>query len=311
MSRRALITGVSGFTGRHLARQLVAAGWAVTGTVRSRAAGVPGVDEHVVGLDEWARVRELVESCRPDVVYHLAAIVDTVTTPDLHMLYRTNTLGTASVLDAVLASGLHPRVLLASSAFAYGLVANGGECVAEDTPLRPLTPYGASKAAAEAIALQWWRQTGIDLVVARGFQHTGPGHVGAYALADWAAQLASGATTLEVGSLDVVRDYLDVRDVASAYAALAEHGRPGEAYNVGSGVGRTMRQMLDGLVTAFGRRVEIRRAVGRFRASDQPVFVADITRLTTDTDWTAAYTLDETMRDLAASATATTTPKPR
>lgn len=302
MSRRALITGVSGFTGRHLSRKLVAEGWKVTGTIRSRRSGVEGVDERHVDVADWDRLRRLVAEVRADVVFHLAAVVDTVTTPDLAALYRTNTVGTAAVLEAVLDSGSSPRVLVASSAFAYGRVAAATDRIAENTPLAPVTPYGASKAAAEAIALQWWRQTGLDVVVARGFQHTGPGHVGAYALADWARQLADGARVLDVGNLDVVRDYLDVRDVATAYAALVEAGRPGQVYNVGSGVGRSMRQMLEGLVRAFGQEVEIRTAARRFRASDQPVFVSDIAKLRRHTGWLPTYSMEQTLADLARFA---------
>lgn len=304
MSGHALVTGVSGFTGRHLARHLLAEGWSVTGTVRARAADVDGLDERRVDVDDWPGLRSLVAEVRPDIVYHLAAVVDTVATPDLGLLYRTNTVGTAAVLDAVLRSGTAPRVLVASSAFAYGLVAEDADNIGEDTALAPVTPYGASKAAAEAIARQWWRETGVDLVVVRGFQHTGPGHVGAYALADWARQLAVGATTLKVGNLDVVRDYLDVRDVAAAYVELAESGRPGEVYNVGSGVGRTMGQMLDGLVEVFDRDVEIRSDVGRLRPSDQPVFVADVAKLRRDTRWMQKYPIEQTLADLAYSALA-------
>ncbi|GGN09649.1 GDP-mannose 4,6-dehydratase [Terrabacter tumescens] len=302
MTRHALVTGVSGFTGRHLARRLLADGWSVTGTVRSRSAEMDGVEERQIDVDDWRGLRALVAEVRPDVVYHLAAVVDTVTTPDLARLYRTNTIGTAAVLDAVSRSGTASRVLVASSAFAYGRVTHGADKIHEDTPLAPITAYGASKAAAEAISQQWWRQTGVDLVVARGFQHTGPGHVGAYALADWARQLAAGATTLEVGNLDVVRDYLDVRDVAAAYLELVEAGRPGEVYNVGSGIGRSMRQMLDGLVEAFERDVAIRSDVGRFRPSDQPVFVADVAKLRRDTRWVPEYPIEKTLADLARSA---------
>jgi GDP-4-dehydro-6-deoxy-D-mannose reductase len=176
--------------------------------------------------------------------------------------------------------------------------------VSEETRLAPETPYGASKAAAEAIALQWWRQTGIDLVIARPFQYTGPGHVGPYALADWARQLAGGAPSLEVGNLGVVRDYLDVRDVTAAYVELARSGRPGEAYNVASGIPRPMSEMLDALVAAFGREVVVSPAPKRYRASDQPVFVADITKLTVDTGWAPSFTMPETLRDLASFAVA-------
>jgi GDP-4-dehydro-6-deoxy-D-mannose reductase len=302
MNRRVLVTGVGGFTGRHLARRLIDDGWSVHGTVRSRSSGVAGVEEHSVSLEDWAALEDVVSRVRPEVVFHLAAVVDTVETADLGMLFRSNTEGTAALLAAVASAGSAERVVVASSAFAYGRVTMGASRVLESTPLCPVTPYGASKVAAEAIALQWGRQTGTDVVVTRGFQHTGPGHVGRYALADWARQLAAGAQVLEVGNLDVVRDYLDVRDAARALVSLASSGRAGEAYNVGSGVPRSMASMLSGLLSAFGRSVEVRSSTSRLRAVDQPVFVADVSKLRQDTGWSPMFPIEQTLRDLALTA---------
>ncbi len=299
-SRRALVTGVSGFAGRHLARRLLAQGWQVAGTVHHRASGIDGVTEHRVEIDDSSALQALIAVERPTHVFHLAAIVDTVTTPDVMALYRTNTLGTAAVLQATAEVGGVERVLVASSAFAYGRPPSDGRPVREDDALVPLTPYGSSKVAAEAIARQWSRASGTDVVVTRAFQHTGPGHVGAYALSDWAMQLASGATELHVGNLDVTRDYLDVRDVADAYAAVMERGRPGATYNVASGVPVTMRALLERLVEAFGGHARIDVDPARLRAVDVPVFVADVTRLHEDTGWQPSRQLGQTMDDLAA-----------
>ena len=302
MSQRALVTGAAGFTGRHLTRLLLSGGWEVHGTVRSTPSGVEGIHERAVALHDWQTLADLCREVRPDVVFHLAAVVDTVETPDLGALFRSNVEGTAALLAAVQAGGTTRRVVVASSAFAYGRVAEKPESIAETAPLRPVTPYGASKAAAEVVALQWWRQTGIDLVISRGFQHTGPGHVGAYALADWARQLATGVKVLEVGNLDAVRDYLDVRDAASALLALASEGKAGDVYNVASGVPRTMRSLLDGLLAAFGSDAEVRPTGVRMRSVDQPVFVANVSKLRGQTRWTPNYAIDDTLRDLAETA---------
>lgn len=298
--RRALVTGVSGFAGRHLARRLVAAGWNVTGTVHHRSSGVEEVAERRVEIDDELALRSVIAAARPTHVFHLAAIVDTVTTPDVMALYRTNTLGTAAVLQAVTAVGGVERVLVTSSALAYGRPPADGRPVREDDPLVPVTSYGSSKAAAEAIALQWSRSSGVDVVVTRAFQHTGPGHVGAYALSDWAGQLASGARELHVGNLEVARDYLDVRDVADAYIALIERGRAGGVYNVGSGVPVTMRTLLDMLVEAFGGRARVVIDPDRVRSIDAPVFVADVARLRDEVGWRPGFALTRTIADLAA-----------
>jgi len=304
VSRRALITGVSGFAGRHLARRLVDDGWEVAGTVRSRGADVPGVAEHRIQIDDRDRLRDLVAEVSPDAVFHLAAIVDTVTTPDVVELHRVNTLGTVALLEALRGHEPRPRVLYASSAFAYGHTAPDEQPVREEQPLRPLTPYGASKAAGEAIALQFGRETGTEVLVTRAFQHTGPRHVGAYALADWAQQLAEieagpGSGAIRCGNIDVERDYCDVRDVAAAYVAVLERGRPGTAYNVASGVPVTMRALLEGLIRAFGVDVTIEVDQSRLRKVDQPQFYADVSRLKADTGWAPRHTIDDALAALA------------
>lgn len=300
MSRRALVTGVSGFAGQHLARRLLAAGWAVAGTIRERTSGIDGVAEHMLEIDDEAAVLSVVARVRPTHVFHLAAIVDSVATPDVMTLYRTNVLGTVAVLEAVARVDSVERVLVASSSFAYGAPPPGGRPVRESDALVPTTPYGASKVASEAITLQWARSAQIDVVVTRAFQHTGPGHVGAYALSDWATQLASGAGEIRVGNLDVARDYSDVRDVVSAYEALMLTGRSGEVYNVGSGVPVTMRSLLEGLIDAFGSTATIVVDPERLRQVDHPVFVADVTRLHADTAFRPLYPLAQTLADLAA-----------
>ena len=304
MSRRALITGVSGFAGRRLAEQLVADGWIVAGTVRSRRSGIAGVQEHVLEIDDRDGLTALAAELRPQAVFHLAAIVDTVVTPDVLELHRTNTLGTVAVLEAIRGLPEAPRVLYASSAFAYGFTPDDAQPVAEEQSLRPVTPYGASKAAGEAIALAFGRETGTDVMVSRAFQHTGPEHVGAYALADWAQQLAEieaggGRGAIRCGNIDVARDYCDVRDVASAYRAIVDRGRAGAVYNVASGVPVTMRALLEGLIAAFGVEVGIEVDASRLRKVDQPRFFADVARLHADTGWRPDHSLEETLAALA------------
>ncbi len=296
---RALVTGASGFAGRHLCRLLLSEGWAVAGTVYSRSARLKGLLEHRVGLDDMNGLEALVREFNPEVVYHLAAIVDTVTTPDNMLLYRTNVLGTAGLLRTLGASSATRRVLLASSSFAYGRTALQCQPVKESTPLNPVTPYGASKAAAEAIALAWGRETWIDVVVTRAFQHTGPGHVGAYAVPDWASQLAAGERTLRVRNIDVQRDYLDVRDVATAYRDVMYHGHAGEVYNVASGVPLTMRSLLEGLLMAFDSDATVEVDESRLRPNDPTAFYGDVTRILQHTDWRPTLSLTQTLLDLA------------
>lgn len=307
MSRRAFVTGVSGFAGRELAGQLVAAGWQVEGTVNTRTSRVAGVVEHRIRIDDQEAVAGLIAAFAPHVVFHLAAIVDTVTTPDVDELHRVNTLGTVAVTQAMRDVAPDARLLFTSSSFAYGRTTPEAQPVQESHALEPITPYGVSKAESEAIVERLRRETGADTVITRAFQHSGPGHRGEYALADWARQLvaierAGGVGRIATGNLDVVRDYLDVRDVAAAYMAVAERGRPGEAYNVCSGEPVTMLDLLTGLIKAFGLDVQIETDPSRVRAIDQPVFVGDPSKLRADTGWARRYSHAEMLAALAASS---------
>lgn len=303
MAGTALVTGVSSFAGAHLGRQLVDEGWTVAGLTRTRSSGIDAVSEHKIDIADRDALAELIGDIKPDVVFHLAAIVDTVETPSVTELYRVNTVGTAAVADAIAAAAPSSRLVFTSSAFVYGHTAPDEQPILEPLPLRALTPYGASKVAAEAIVEQFVRAGG-DAVIARAFQHTGAGHVGAYALADWGQQVAEIAAgrrdpVVTVGNLEVERDYLDVRDVASAYMALAEHGSPGEAYNVSSGDPVTMRALLEGLIAAFGAEVTIETDPSRMRKVDQQQFYGDPAKLIAATGWQRRYSQDEMLEQLA------------
>ncbi|MGB0871968.1 MAG: NAD-dependent epimerase/dehydratase family protein [Solirubrobacterales bacterium] len=299
----AFVTGASSFAGRELCRQLVDAGWRVHGTVNRRNADVEGVVAERVDIADRDRLVELIDGARPDVVFHLAAIVDTVETPSTIELYRVNTLGTAAVTDAISTAAPSARLVFTSSAFVYGRTSEDEQPISESLALRPVTPYGASKVAAEAIVGQFARAGG-DGVVSRAFQHSGRGHVGAYALSDWARQVAEIAAGLSdprvsVGNLEVERDYLDVRDVASAYIALAEKGTSGEVYNVASGRPVTMRALLDGLIEQFAIDVAVEPDPARMRKVDQQTFVARIEKLESETGWNAEFSTEEMLASLA------------
>jgi GDP-4-dehydro-6-deoxy-D-mannose reductase len=201
-------------------------------------------------------------------------------------------------------AGSHARLLFASSAFVYGVTGPDEQPLSEDRPLRPLTPYGASKVASEAIVTQRDRSGTGESVIARAFQHTGPGHVGAYALADWACQIAEieagrRSGPIRCGNLDVERDYLDVRDVAAGYLAAGTAGGAGEIYNIASGAPSSMRFLLESLIEAFGVDVEIEVDAARMRSVDQPRVYGDASKLRRDTGWAPAVDIRRSLADLA------------
>jgi GDP-4-dehydro-6-deoxy-D-mannose reductase len=297
---RVLITGLAGFAGRHLARLLLERGDELHGTIyrpEGRAAllaSVPGLREerlHPVDVNESQVVSDVIRRVEPDGVVHLAGLTFV---PDSHAdpgaFFRANVLGLIHLLAAVRRHRPSCRVVAVGSAAAYGLLERDDLPVTEGCPLRPVNPYGASKAAADLVAYQWARTYGLDVVRTRPFNHTGPGQRPEFVCPDFARQLAAiargeRAARVEVGNLDVVRDFSDVRDVVAAYAAALDRGRGGEAYNICSGVGRSVRELLAVLIELSGCEVEVAVARERTRAVDVPVVIGSFERLRRDTGW--------------------------
>jgi GDP-4-dehydro-6-deoxy-D-mannose reductase len=293
---RALVTGAAGFAGAHLVRSLLADGVEVWGGAMDGSAAGDGL--HWVHLDvtDRASVARAVESARPDQVFHLAgqssvagSFGDPVGTWDV------NAMGTVRLLEA-LPEGT--AFVLASSAEVYGAVPEALQPIREDAPLRPGNPYAASKAAAEMACIAAARTRGVRAVIARSFNHTGPGQDERFALASFARQLAgSEGETLRVGNLDARRDLLDVRDVVRAYRRLAEHGEAGTAYNVCAGRAVSIREALEVLVASTGRPVKVAIDPARVRPVDIPLLMGSPERIR-ELGWEPEIPLARTLADL-------------
>ena len=306
---RVLVTGASGFVGGHLLAALRLAGHDPI------AAGGPRDGAPFVPLDILApeAVRAVVDAAAPDAIVHLAgqAFVPQSLADPLGT-FAINATGTVHLLEAVRAvrerGGSTPRVLIVSSAEVYGRHAPERMPLDEAAPLRPGNPYAASKAAAEACALAWSRAYGLDVLVARPFNHIGPGQDARFVVASFAAQLAAiaagGPRLMHVGNLDAQRDFLDVRDVAAAYAALIANGRSGEVYNICSGRPVAIREVLRQLITIARVPVEIRDDPERLRPSDLPILSGDAGKLRAATGWEPRYALDASLRDAYAAVRA-------
>lgn len=270
MQGTALVTGLAGFTGRYMARELEALGYEVVG-LDQRHASRPG--EHLVDLRNGPRLAEIVAAIQPSVVVHLAAIAF-VAHGDVSDLYTSNIVGSRNLL-AALAACKSPaqKVLLASSANVYGNAAVSP--LDEDCAVQPENDYAVSKYAMELLARQW-RDT-LPIVIARPFNYTGVGQSPDFLLPKLVSHFARRLPRVELGNIDVYRDFNDVRMVASAYARLLERGVPGEAYNVCSGQAYSIKDVLAMLAElagysievdvnpAFVRANEVRRLVGSNR----------------------------------------------
>jgi GDP-4-dehydro-6-deoxy-D-mannose reductase len=287
---RALVTGARGFVGPHLVAALRRDGAAV--------------GEYNGSLGDLDAIRRALEAFGPTVVFHLAAqtfVPDALRTP--LETYDANVLGTARLAQAVRehTGAPPPRIVFASSAEVYGVRHAGEYPLRETLGLRPANPYGASKAAAEAILLGEAGGFGTDVVIARAFNHIGPGQREHFVVASLAAQLAriagGGSPQLFVGNLTAARDFLDVRDVVEAYLALARDGERGQIYNVCSGHAVTIRDVLRELIIIARVPVEVREDPARMRGVEIPLSVGDPAKLRDRTGWMPQIPLVRSLRD--------------
>jgi GDP-4-dehydro-6-deoxy-D-mannose reductase len=310
---RILITGITGFVGGHLAEALLAAGPVELVGV-SRHADWPAPWRHLTNrvplrpcdLTDGPALEALLRDVQPEQVYHLAGyahVGQSFREPDA--AWAGNLTATRCLYDAVTRWGGRPRILYVGSGMIYGDADKAEQAQHEDTPLRPASPYAASKAAADLASYQYTRSPGLDIVRVRPFNHIGPRQSAQFAVASFARQVAAiehgrQPPVLETGNLTPRRDLTDVRDVVAAYRLLMERGRTGEAYNVGSGTTHAMQDVLDRLRALSRVQIEVRQKAELVRATETKAVRADASRLRRETGWAPRYTLDQTLGDTLA-----------
>jgi GDP-4-dehydro-6-deoxy-D-mannose reductase len=296
---RALVTGASGFVGRHLCASLEAAGDDVVAIDRTARHDGAALDI----TDRDATV-DLLGEVKPEVVYHLAGWSDVGGSwADPLGALRANGEGTLNVLEACRLASV-ARTLVISSADVYGIVEADDLPITEDQPLRPVSPYAASKVAADFLALQAHLGHGQDVVRVRAFNHLGPGQSDRFVASAIASRIAAnerdGAEEVPVGNLAARRDFTDVRDVVRAYRLVVERGDAGEVYNVCSGTAVAVQELADRLLALAERPMRLVVDPERYRPVDTPVLLGDATRLREATGWEPEIPLDTTAADLLA-----------
>jgi len=306
---RVLVTGAGGFAGPWVVAALRDRGHDVTVLVRGTppaALAAAGVAVERADLLDAPALAAAVAAARPDGVVHLAGVTFV---PDAERrpaaAYRGNLEATLGLLAALEAAAPRARLRHVSSSEVFGAVARDELPVTERTPFRPLTVYGASKAAGELAAAQWGRARGVDVVVARPFNHTGPGQPPRFVCSALARQVAAAEQgrqppVLRVGNMDPVRDFTDVRDVAVAYALLLERGRGGEAYNVCSGVETSVADVIAILRTLARIPLAVRRDPALYRPLDVERVVGSGARATADVGFAPTRSVETTLADLLA-----------
>jgi GDP-4-dehydro-6-deoxy-D-mannose reductase len=311
MAERVIVTGASGFVGGHLIEFLLKHTDAQVYAAKRRRSDARVTENdgrvHWVEMDvtDAHNVLSIVKAVRPTHIFHLAAqsFVPTSWKSPIETL-TINAVGTANVLEAVKTHGPETKIHIAGSSEEYGRVEPDELPITEENPLRPLSPYGVSKVAADLFGQQYHCSHGLHVVITRAFNHTGPGRGEDFVESNFSRQIARIEQRFQppviwVGNLDATRDFSDVRDIARAYWLALERGRPGEVYNICSGTTLSIRQMLDDILALSGvKEIRIDLDPDRMRPSDVLLLHGNCTRFQRQTGWRPEIPLERTWGDL-------------
>jgi GDP-4-dehydro-6-deoxy-D-mannose reductase len=303
-----LITGVTGFAGGHLAQILLNRGDEIFGVARN-----PGRDlQHlsrdltpiVADLCDPLAVDRLLSEIKPEAIYHLAAQAFVpIAWADPWTTLENNIRPQLNILQAMVRQESNTRLLIVASNEVYGRVQSNELPFKEDTPLRPINPYGVSKVAQDMLGLQYYLSHGLDVLRVRAFNHIGPRQSPIFVAASFGKQIAeieAGLVepTLYVGNLETKRDFTDVKDVMQAYVLLVLHGDSGQAYNVGTGEAHSVQSLLEILLSYTSVDIKIEPDPNLLRPSDVPIIYADNSKLSAKTGWTPSCKFEDSLRQV-------------
>ncbi|HUP59846.1 MAG TPA: NAD-dependent epimerase/dehydratase family protein [Thermoanaerobaculia bacterium] len=296
---RALITGITGFLGSHLAEALTSAGAEISGITRGGRPVRGHARIYTGALADAAFVRDTLRAVKPTHVFHCAG----ATNGDKAAMYEINVAATAALFETIEASPEQPVVVVVGSSAAYGEPAHLP--LREDDPLHPITDYGRSKAKQEEIALAVYRRSGLPMIRTRMFNLVGPWQPDSLVTSDFAKQIVraerGGDRVVRVGNLASRRDYVDVRDAALALMRVAEEGVSGEVYNVCSGHPSAISEVLDVLLRYAAVAIQVEHAAARYRAADVDEQYGTFERLRAATGWSPRISLERSLADLLDS----------
>jgi GDP-4-dehydro-6-deoxy-D-mannose reductase len=306
---KALITGVTGFAGSHLAENLLAHGIDVVGTClkgESRR-NIQGFDTDIVvreaALDDTRVLSGLIDKYRPQWVFHLAALASVGVSFDAPIrTMEVNLLGTMRLYEVLRGKKFVEKIIFVSSADVFGPLPPQRMPIKPDYPLRPVSPYGASKAAADIISYQYYRAFKLPVIRIRAFNHTGPRQATGYVIPDFCSQISHIEKShrkgiIRVGDLSAKRDIADVRDIVDGYRLAAEHGAIGDAYILASGQADTVENYLHMLIKHSTADISIRVDMKLLRPIEVPLLVGSISKAKRELGYQPRYKIEKTLGD--------------
>lgn len=307
---KVLITGIAGFVGSYLAEECLKHGAEVHGLERPEMhhGHLEGILDkitiHNVDMRDGAALSALLAKTLPDRIFHLAAqsyVPLSWNSPA--DTYITNVIGQVNLFEGVRQLGLKPRVLITGSSEEYGIVAPNEVPIRETNLLRPTSPYAVSKVTQDLMGYQYFKSHGVHAIRTRAFNHTGPRRNDLFVISGFCAQVArieagQKEPVLLVGNLEAVRDFSDVRDVVRAYWLALEKGEAGEVYNISSGEGRKIADILQIILKKSKTRIEVKQDPARLRPADLPIIIGDSAKFRSKTGWKPEIPFEKTLEDL-------------
>jgi nucleoside-diphosphate-sugar epimerase len=285
-----LITGINGFVGTILRRSLESKGHQVSGI------DVRSADERIRAIDitDQLGVMRCIKELAPDFIFHLAAI-SRVDYSNPSLLYNVNVSGTLNLLMAAAQLPKKPQFMLVSSSQVYGIVEDSDHPITEQAAIKPVNHYGASKASAEHIAQVFHHEYGLPIAIVRPFNHIGRGQDPHFVISKIIRAVQDKKNEIELGNLSVVRDFLDVRDVVDAYVLIMEHFPDGGTFNIASGIGYRLSDLLQLIRDISQTALIIKQSDSLFRKNEIVKAIGDSSAFHALYSWRPAHGIRETL----------------
>lgn len=308
---KVLITGVTGFTGSHLAEFLLGKGNIEVHGIerwRSKTENIEHIRDKIIlhecDIRDASSVRNVMEEIKPDRIFHLAAqsFVPASWSSPAETL-STNIIGQLNIFESCLQIGINPRIQLACSSEEYGLVYENETPITEDNPLRPLSPYGVSKVGQDLLGYQYFMSYKLHIIRTRAFNHSGPRRGEVFVCSNFAKQVAEiekgkREPVISVGNLEAKRDFTDVRDTVKGYWLALEKGEAGDVYNICAQKAYSIRELLNMLLAQTKLEIKIKQDPARMRPSDVPILLGDCSKFMKKTGWRPTIPFEKTLEDL-------------
>lgn len=300
---KALITGGGGFVGGYLTDELQNNGYKVFSTCLERESAEKSRAAYVLDITKKDDISAILDDVKPDVIFHLAAQSSVALSwKKPQLTAEVNVIGAINLFEAVREYEGKPRVMVIGSGEEYGYISANACPLKESEALRPGNIYAATKACQEMTAAVYVRAYGLDIVMVRAFNHSGPKQDSIFVISDFCRQIAEieagrKSPVISVGNLSAMRDFTDVRDIVRGYRLLAERGKSGSVYNIGRGKAVSVQYILDTALSLSETDITVERDEKRMRAADIPIIEPDISKIREDTGWEAEISVEQTIND--------------